>query len=269
VIPRRCICLEKQLLLNFLGPEIFNAKPISSPLYRPTLNPESNEIEGDRTEDNLFIQGPWKTVCQHLHWTLTGKRRFSHKFHFKIVDDRSLLDVWLGNESYKAKSREVRDDIETHNSLSDLISDATLLIIRLGGVIHSNKAAANVLKEALVSRELLFMPTWVIEGSAPYNDGHKTYNDEVGEYIHDKFDIVDLGMDTKTESILEALEADSDTVAMIPGEAPTPAAMSGGGAKESRFKASFDPHIEERRKYKQYRPGSRGKGNGGGGLPGF
>jgi hypothetical protein len=275
VIPRRCICLEKQLLLNFLGPEIFSSKPLRSSLYQPTLNSESNEIEGDRTEDNLFVKGSWRVVCQHLHWVLAGKRRFSPKFTFKIVTDRNLLDVWLGNEAYKAKSKEVRDDVETNNSLSDLLSDATLLIIKLGCIWHTNKAAANVLKEALSTREFLFKPTWLIEGTEQlFGEGHKTYDDEVATYIDDKFDIVDLGSSAKTESILEALSTlkaeDTADIAMIPGEAPRPESMVVEGAKESRFQSSYDPHVEEKRKFKQYRPGrSKRSGGGGGSLPEF
>jgi hypothetical protein len=254
VIPRRCVCLEKQLLLSFLGPEIFGAKHIPSPLYQPTVS-DKGEVDGDRTEDNLFIKGSWQIVCRHLHWVLAGKRRFSPKFHFKIVSDVQLLSVWLGSEAYKQRSREIRDDVETHNSLSDLISDPTLLIIRLGHLGYNNRAAAGVLKESLGIREVLFKPTWIIEGTDVFfGPGHKTYDDDVGTYVEGRFDIVDVGGD-RQELVLD------DTVAIGPGlEVPTPSEMD-RPITSSRFDVR-DPHVEERRKFKAYKPG-RGKPSSG------
>lgn len=255
VIPRRCVCLEKQLLLGFLGPEIFGSTPVRSPLYQPVVDPITGEVEGDRTEDNLFIKGSWQIVCRHLHWVLAGKRRFSPKFHFKIVSDVQLLSVWLGSEAYKQKPKEIRDDIETHNSLSDLISDPTLLLIRLGHLGYNNRAAAGVLKESLGIREVLFKPTWLIEGAENlFGPGHRAYDDDVGTYVDGRFDIVDLG-GKQLDIPLD------DTVAIGPGiEVPTPSEMD-RPITSSRFDVR-DPHVEERRKFKAYKPG-RGKHSSG------
>jgi len=256
--PRRCICLEKRLLLGFLGPEIFGSKPIRSQLYQPVVNP-AGEIEGDRVEDNLFIKGSWPVVCQHLHWALAGKRRFSTKFHYKIVTDRNLLDVWLGNESYKQRAKEVRDDIETHNSVSDLISDPPLLIIKLGYIYAPNKAAASVFREALGIREVLFRPTWIVEGTLNfYGPGHKTYDYEASEYIDSRFDIVDLGGADDDNTARIVLGED---VAMGPG-IETPREIEAVIPITPRFIAA-DPQLDTKPKHKAaFKPGWKRKPTG-------
>jgi hypothetical protein len=268
VIPRRCSCLEKQLLLSFLGPEIFGSKPIASPLYQPYVNAEG-EIEGDRTEDNLFIKGSWRKVCQHFHWALAGKRRFSSTFQFKIATDVNLLSVWFGKESYKERSTKERNDIETYNSLSDFLADPTLVILRLGHLGYTNRAAAGVLKEALGIREVLFKPTWIVEGTDCYfGPGHRAYDDDVASYIDERFDVLDLGGNKSTDDMLASLNLSVEgDISMGPGAEPPKPNTDVPVVTSSRFEAVIDPQVEVRRKSKQYRPGNWKKKQGGSGLP--
>jgi len=263
VIPTRCRCLERKLLHNFLGPEIYRAPWVKSSLYNLTTN-EAGEVEGDRTEENLFLKGSWAVVCQHLHWALSAKRLYSPRFNFKVIGNDRLLDVWFGKESYTQRSTAVRNEIETNNSLDDLIGSAHLVILRLDGLEHHNKAAANVLKEALKVREFGYKPTWIAECSRRFGPGHPSYNDAMGDYIEERFDIVDLS-DASPEAQVQkaALEAAAAEImesgeVVMGADIETPRLVA---PSTERFFADTEPDPEPERK-KKYRPGGGGRNKG-------
>ena len=265
VIPTRCRCLERKLLHDFLGPEIYRAPWVPSSLYNITTN-EAGEVEGDRTEENLFLKGSWAVVCQHLHWALSAKRLYSPRFNFKIVGNDKLMTVWLGLESYTQRSTATRNEIETNNSLDDLLGNAALVIIRLDGLEHHNKAAANVLKEALKVREFGYKPTWLAECGRRFGPGHPSYNEAVGDYIEERFDIVDLSdEDPKTRAQQAALDAaaqdilDSGGVSMG-ADVETPRLVDPPTSKERFF---ADPEPDPEPDSRRYVPGGKGKRNKG------
>lgn len=261
LVPVRCRCLERKLLHDFLGPEIASAKKLESPLYRPTVN-EAGEVEGDRTEENLFLKGPWSLVCQHLRWVLSGKRLYSQGFRFKIVTNEKLFAVWIGNESYKSRSTEIRNDIETNNRMNDVLEDPTLVILRLDGLVHPNKASANVLLEAIKVREFVYKPLWLVENDRYFGPGHPSYNDEVGDYIQERFAIVDLAegtvVKTKATQAIDSINA-SVTAALEDGEVsmgldvetPRPSEITPLESKERFF---AEPGSMHQRGHK-HRPG--------------
>lgn len=251
---------------DFLGPEIARAKHITeSVLYRPVAN-AAGEIEGDRTEENVFLKGSWTLVCQHLRWVLSARRLYSTGFSFRIVSDVDILDVWLGNKSYKQTSAEVRNEVETHNALSDLLSDPTLMIVRLGVRASKNRVAASVLHEALSIRAFLFKPTWLVEGDVYFGDGHPFYNSDVQTYVDGHFDVVDL---TSTATPVEptttiSVESvfDEGSVAMG-GDEPAPR------VEELEKFAPTKERFKPRGRSGSYKPGRRGTRGNGGGLPEF
>ena len=272
LVPIRCECLERKLLHDFLGPEISRAKHIpKSELYQPQAT-ETGEIEGDRTEENLFLKGPWDTVCQHLRWVLAGKRLYSSGFSFRIVSDADLLDIWLGNRSYKQRSIEVRNDIDTYNALNDVLADITLLIVRLGVRKTPNRAAASVLQEALGIRKFLFKPTWIAEDTPYFGPGHHAYSEDVGAYVHENFDVVDLGRDAKTTDALKAL---TDTAKQEIDEVFEEGSVGMGVEVESpqfdykppETKEVFKPRPSYGNTRGAYKPGRRGNRGGSDGLP--
>jgi hypothetical protein len=188
--------LERKRHQDYLGAEIFFSRHIKSDLYMPSFNEHGEEI-GDRTTENLFIKGSWSVLCRHLRWVLTGKRMANPGFTYKIVGDARLLDVWLGKESYKARSASQRDEVETNNSLDDLVSHPTLLIIRLGMLTTKNKAMAGVLQQALMVREAFSKPVWIAESGTTFGDGHQAYSYDLGNYIDSEFEVIDLGTDAE------------------------------------------------------------------------
>lgn len=244
LVATACKCLERELLKAYLGPEIYNAKRIKSELfYRDN---QESEIK-DRTKDNLFITGAWPVVCQHLRWVLSAKRLHSPGFTFEILKDVRLLKVWLGDEAYLHKPKNVRDNIKTYNNLLELLPHPTLVIIHLG-FVERNKAMANIFHEALKTRAAL--PTWVVEGDKKFTFNHSAYNAEVQHYLQEHFKTIDLGGDVEgiREAKFEATKEAFDFDVVMGPDVETPEARDFfGGYKPRHFK--------------------KGHGNGSSGLP--
>ena len=219
---KRCICLERILARKFLGnDEIYYAPKLKSGLYLPEQDAEGNEIGVDRMEDNLFLKGPWSLVCQHLRWCLVLKHHRYPDFTFKLVSDQRVVDVYVGAESYKNKAAKDREYGENNNSLSDLVEEPDLLLLRLGVLGSSNKAAANAVLSVLRIRGDEGKPVWVIEGDRPFGDGHRAYNYELGDYIEDRFDVEDLRADkTQPVAFPVAPAADVETISMGVEDSP-------------------------------------------------
>jgi hypothetical protein len=180
-----------------MGSEIASARPIeSSPLL--TLGSVGGEVALDRTMDNLFIKGWWSDITSHLFIVLSCKMMNDNLLYpFKIVTDSQIFDVRIGNQSYKAKSKTKRDEVTTYNGLDDYIGrDVELVIIRLGFLGYKNQSMPGYLKEALTTRAAYSKSTWIIEEpDSLFGPGHFSYNEDVGDYIANRFDPVDL---TKT-----------------------------------------------------------------------
>jgi len=265
IAPWPCACLRKEMMFRFLGPELARAKHRKSELFMPELDPETNQIIGDRTVDNLFIKGVWAEAAAHLRWALSGKKADTPGFSFRLVNDEKLLRVYLGQFSYSNRSKKVRDDLATYNNLSDLISDCSLLIVRLGQLAYKNVAAGDVLQEALNIRASESKPTWLIEGEVYFGDGHKCYNDTVGRYVESNFEVIDVGGDVKAARELRAsMQALGETVAMGLEIEPH------SGSMDTKEAFTAEPGALQNRgrsKFKKW--GRGGRNNSGGGLPGL
>src|SRR5574338_866890 len=131
---RWCRCLQRRMIREHLGDEISMAKSVRSPLF----------VAGadgiDRTEENLFIKGHWTTILSHLRWALGCKFNLKPKHRFRIATDERLLDVWFSRDAYGQRPKEVRDSVETFNSLRDFVEAQDLFILRLGLLGHPNQA---------------------------------------------------------------------------------------------------------------------------------
>lgn len=186
----QCICSYAKTLKAYLGPEIASASTITrSPLFE--LAGKGEEPKVDRTQDNLFIKSYWSDLLPHLKWTLACK---GPMFRYRIVTDEKLKTVFVGNESYKTRAKDVRDDIETYNSLGDIVgSDLDLVILRLGFLGYKNIAMPGILKEALMLRESAFKPTWLIDApSNPFEHGHFSYSEDVQDYVARRYEVLDM-----------------------------------------------------------------------------
>ena len=173
-----CVCAYARRLKMHLGPEILSAENIRSPFFVPDGD--------DFTMNNVFFKSYWRDFLPHLKWVLGCK---GPMFRFRILTDEKLRTVYVGSESYTSRPRSKRDDMDTNNSLNDIVGgDISLLIIRLGFLGYKNIAMPGILKEALMLREVALKPTWIVESpNAPLVPGHFAYSDEVFEYILERF----------------------------------------------------------------------------------
>lgn len=187
---QQCICSYAKTLKAYLGPEIAASPTIThSPLY--ALGSKGEPPAVDRTGENLFIKSYWSDLLPHLKWTLACK---GPMFRYRVVTDEKLKTVWLGNENYAKRAKDIRDEMTSFNSIGDLVGpDLDLVIIRLGFLGYKNVAMPGVLKEALMLRESAFKPTWVVEvPSSIFGPGHFSYNEDVANYIERLFQVVNL-----------------------------------------------------------------------------
>lgn len=131
------------------------------PHAKGTLLELGKGVKRDRTTENLVIRGTWKTLLSHIKYALGFK---GTNFFFRVVTDEKIKNVFVGNEGYRARSKELRDDMPTFNSLEDLLGgDIDLAIIKLGYLGYKNRAAAGCLKEVLLLRANINKPTWLID----------------------------------------------------------------------------------------------------------
>ncbi len=156
---KRCPHYYALLLARHLGEEISSVKHArETPLLQPA--PNGGKPLVDLTKQNIYIECRWRGLLPHLKTALAFQ---GPEFPFRIVTDEKIKNVFVGNESYKNRQRDERDDIEVHNGLPDLIGEnSELVIIRLGHLGYKNISAAGALKEALMHRAMLRKATWLI-----------------------------------------------------------------------------------------------------------
>ena len=98
-----------------------------------------------------------------------------------------------------------------------------------------------------------------------FGDGHKFYNDTVGTYITNNFEVVDVGGDVKAARELRAsMQALGETVAMGLDIEPVV------GSIETKEAFTAEPGaLQNRGRSKLKKWGRGGRNNSGGGLPGL
>lgn len=178
-----CPNIYRRQLAQHLGPEIVGAPAIpSSPFLK--LNPAGGEPLIDLTQENLYIVGcTWRGLLAHLRYTLGFKRT---KHIHKIITDERIKNVFVGSESYKSRPQRVREDIDTFNNIADLVGATYhLVIIKLGYLGYKNQAAAGALKEALLHRESIGLPTWLVND--PERSWTHSYDPDVAQFVSDRY----------------------------------------------------------------------------------
>jgi hypothetical protein len=189
---KQCVCSFRSDYRKRLPPEIAEAAPI---LVSPLLEIGGpGEVRVDLTSENLFIKGYWSDLSPHLLLVFTYKMLNHLMYPFQIITDARLRDIYVGSEAYTSRSRKKRDDIQTYNSLSDVIGgDKELVIIRLGFLGWSNKAMPGILKESIRLRHAVGKTTWIVEEpNSIFGPGHFSYDPEVAELISQRYSVVEI-----------------------------------------------------------------------------
>ena len=185
---RFCVCVRKRDLWD-------NLKRGWAPL---TKVPKSELVKTSplvgHTNENMWIRCSDKTLRAHLR---AAAVRRSPNWRFKVVSDADLLTTWLysANEVLdpdvglaRARGR------NTASRICDLVEPYDLTIIRTGVKTARNQAAAEVFLEALMSREHLDQPTWVIDSpERPLRQGHLMWDEDVQRHLSDYYTFVEIG----------------------------------------------------------------------------
>jgi len=198
---KQCVCSFRVNIKKRLPPEIAEAAPINASPLMELGRP--GEVRADLTSENLFIKGYWSELSSHLLLVFTVKMLHNLLYQFQIITDARLRDVFVGSEAYTSRSRKKRDDIQTFNSLSDVIGgDKELVIIRLGFLGWINKAMPGILKEAIRLRHAAGKPTWIVEEpNSIFGPGHFSYDAEVAEMISQRFSVVEIQSKVEREIV--------------------------------------------------------------------
>lgn len=180
---RLCRNLFAKALRQHLGPEIANVQHVA-------ISPLLQRGKIDRTGDNLFIRGcTWEGLLPHLKLVLANKGLF---FSFRVVTDQQIKTIYVGDEHRKVRSA----DQPYYNSVGDFLGEGfDLVIVRLGYLGHRNRAAPGALKESLLVRDALNLPTWVVED--PDYPWRHSCNEDVEQYLEERYE--ELTLDDTSE----------------------------------------------------------------------
>jgi hypothetical protein len=264
-----CICLVREMLANYLGPDLAGATRIQEgPLY--AVDRDFN-ITLDRTSENLFIKASWPALLPHLRLAIGHRWRYVEPtFRFAILTDERVINVYVGNERYAARPKGNRDDMTSFNGLKDLVEGPRLVIVRLGFLGHKNIAAPGALKQALMIREAARKPTWVVQN--PQGDYPISWNEEVAAYIAEYFDVVDLrklSAATVSPQVAPTMEVEEHETKTTRSAKPTPSPEllptvdedPMGVTRAGKAKAGY------KRPWKKRRDNDDNDGGGGGDMP--
>ena len=243
-VMQRCPNIKRKKLKSYLD-------AIDPQLWTQPSNKETplfNRKEGiDRTQDNLFFEAVrWETFLANLKWVAAFKCWDPQAYHIKIITDMTLINVYVGNTSVKARLKEQLSDgtLMICNSLEDLLEGPDLVIIQLGHLKHANRAMANVLQEALMFRRGKALPTWLVEPHdrkfQPFrktdfgtDEGMPCCSDDSYNYVVEHFETVELEdvegtvpieatplyeEDEESASVSIGEESPSEMMAMVPEE---------------------------------------------------
>lgn len=149
---------------------------------------ESSPLLG-LTKQSLWITASNYALRRHLRYVAF---RMGTQWDARVIADATLITAWL------ATAKDVKDpDVLTQRedgkrdrpsddflTLVDLAVPFDLLIIRLGVKAAKNREMPNVLAEAINERELLGLPTWVVDSPLkPLGPGHICFSDLVAEML--------------------------------------------------------------------------------------
>jgi hypothetical protein len=188
---KECVCAFAKAVRTHLGDIALASVLDESPFF--TMDEEGGT---DLTLQNLLIKSYWEDLVPHLKLVLIRK---GLRFKFLVTTDQRILGVYLGKESYAARSKNKRDEVEVYNGLGDLLgADQDLVIVRLGVQSYKNQALPGILKEALLLRGITRKAIWLLEEpDNKFGPGHIAYNEDVAEYIRKHFSVVSIQGDDR------------------------------------------------------------------------
>lgn len=179
-----CECVYKRDLMD-------NLKRGWKPLTRVKSTKNSPFV--GKTRQNWWFRCGSKELAGHVRAAVL---RHSPRWRFSVITDADIMTTWLysANEVFDADVGRARLKGDNNASrVSDLVEPYDLLIIRLGFKAARNVATPEVFLEALLHRENLDLPTWVIDTpTAPLRSTHRAWDEGVQEHMADYYQFLDL-----------------------------------------------------------------------------
>jgi len=120
-------------------------------------------------EECLYVTAPDLDFRAHMRTAAIKKSAENPDWFFKVVSDADLMTAWLGDiaeSGGEVFDPDVVRDIEWdrgYRSLVSLTLPPQLLVIKTGVKIARNVAMSEVLAEAILQRNHISRPTWVID----------------------------------------------------------------------------------------------------------
>lgn len=183
-VARECPNMRVARVARVLGPEIRRAQHL-----------RDSSLVGMHDE-NLFIRiDSWESLLPHLKASL-GFILLRKAFKFEVITDQRIKSVFVGEEAYRARPLDERNTSQYNNGLTDLTGHQDLVILRLGFLGHTNKAAPGAVKEALMIRQAANLPTWIIEAEQKFEECF-CYSSELANYIDNNYGLVELSTGKK------------------------------------------------------------------------
>lgn len=193
-----------------LGDEIALAPTI---LTSPLFSVVDGKIVEDLTSKNILIESTWTALLPHLKLTLVNK---GLGFYTRIVTDEMIKRVFVGSTHYSNKSREDRDRAGYFNCLDDLMGEVCdLVIVRFGVMQYKNRSAAGAAHEALVIRQVLRKPTWLVSTPSLTFENCHAYSPELGEYIGRRFKRISLDLSGYPDDVDMNMLEDSEGMSIV------------------------------------------------------
>lgn len=176
--------------------------------------PGEDPVKSDLTDTNLFIKCSWFGLLPHLKWALSYK---GMGFFFRVVTDERLKNVFVGNEGYKARHIQGKTDLGVVNGFDDLLgSHVDLAIIKVGYLGYKNAAAAGCMKEALMLRQNIDKPTWIVED--PNMPWVHSRDPDLATYIDANFEYLTLETEEDLEGKIQPQKVRPEDEALEDGE---------------------------------------------------
>jgi hypothetical protein len=181
------------------------------------VDKEKGVVVEDLSLKNLFIETSWAAILPHLKFVLASK---GLSFYFRATTDEFIKRVFVGAEAYKSKSLKDRDTETYFNSLDDLLGEMyDLVILRFGALGHTNRAAAGATHEALMIRETLRKPTWLISTPDRPFESSFAYSTELDLYIDKHFTRMSLDSTNHPDEVV----GDAPGMSIVEDEVEPPA----------------------------------------------
>lgn len=149
-------------------------------------------------EQNTRVRSNLADLRAHVAAVVRHQLVSDPQYHVRVCTDIDLVTSWLysadeigDGEACSYITSEERED-PVYKRLPDLVCPPDLLVLRLGIKLAPNRALPDLVQEALLAREHLDRPTWVVEKAGdPLTSAYPCYSKELMEFLAD-WPIVDL-----------------------------------------------------------------------------